>query len=53
MWQELLCNEYLKIKTLAKVQAKPTDSPFWKGLMQQKDFFFKFGSFLVGDGEGT
>jgi hypothetical protein len=21
--------------------------------MQQKDFFFKFGSFLVGDGEGT
>jgi hypothetical protein len=38
---------------IAEVQAKPTDSPFWKGLMQQKDTFFKYGSFIVGDGEGT
>jgi hypothetical protein len=28
MWQELLCNKYLKSKTLAEVQAKPADSPF-------------------------
>jgi hypothetical protein len=28
MWQELICNKYLKNKTLAEVQAKPTDSPF-------------------------
>jgi hypothetical protein len=36
MWQELLCNKYLKTKTIVEVQAKPTDSPFWKGLMHQK-----------------
>jgi hypothetical protein len=53
MWQELICNKFLKTKNLAKVQAKPTDSPFWKGLMSQKETFFKFGSFLVGNGEGT
>jgi hypothetical protein len=53
MWQELICNKYLKNKNLAEVQAKPTDSPFWKGLMNQKDTFFKYGSFRVGDGEGT
>jgi hypothetical protein len=52
IWQELLCNKYLKRKNLAKVHAKPTDSPFWKGLMHQKDFFFRFGSFRVGDEEG-
>jgi hypothetical protein len=52
MWQELLCNKYLKSKNLAEVQAKPTDSPFWKGLMQQNEFFFKFGSFHVGDEQG-
>jgi hypothetical protein len=31
MWQELLCNKYLKRKKLAKVHAKPTDSLFGKG----------------------
>jgi hypothetical protein len=53
MWQELLYNKYLKSKTIAKVQAKPTDSPFWKGLMHHKATFLKYGSFVVGDGEGT
>jgi hypothetical protein len=53
MWQELICNKYLKTKNLAEVQAKPTDSPFWKGLMSQKETFFKFGSFHVGNGERT
>jgi hypothetical protein len=28
MWKELLCNKYLKNKTLSEVQVKPTDSPF-------------------------
>jgi hypothetical protein len=28
MWQQLLCNKYLKNKTLAQVEVKPTDSPF-------------------------
>jgi hypothetical protein len=53
MWQELLCNKYLKSKTIAEVQAKPSDSPFWKGLMHHKDTFLKYGSFVVGDGKGT
>jgi hypothetical protein len=44
-WQELLHNKYLKQKTLSEVQAKPTDSPFWKGLMGVKDDFFT-GVFL-------
>ena len=39
MWHELLSNKYLKDKTLSQVQAKPTDSPFWKGLMKVKDDF--------------
>jgi hypothetical protein len=43
MWQQLLCNKYLKNKTLAQVEAKPTDSPFWKGLMHVKEDFFKRG----------
>jgi hypothetical protein len=28
MWQELLHNKYLMNKTLAQVDAKPTDNPF-------------------------
>lgn len=34
VWQELQHNKYLNNKTLSKVEAKPTDSPFWKGLMR-------------------
>ena len=40
VWHELLSNKYLKDKTLSQVEAKPTDSPFWKGLMKVKDDFF-------------
>jgi hypothetical protein len=32
-WQQLLHNKYLKNKTLAEVDEKPTDFPFWEGLM--------------------
>jgi hypothetical protein len=39
MWQKLICNKYLKNKNLAEVLAKPMDSPFWKGLMNQKETF--------------
>jgi hypothetical protein len=48
MWQ--LYNKYIKDKTLSQVQEKPTDSPFWKGLMRVKNDFFNRGSFKVGDG---
>jgi hypothetical protein len=32
---------------------KPTDSPFWKGLMKVKEDFLSRGSFTVGNGEDT
>nr|XP_051221032.1 uncharacterized protein LOC127339195 [Lolium perenne] len=50
VWQELLHNKYLAHKTLSQVEAKPTDSPFWKGLMEVKHEFFSRGSFKVGNG---
>jgi hypothetical protein len=53
MWQELLVNKYLRNKTLSQVKVKPTDSPFWKGLMGVKEIFFKNGSFTVGNGQKT
>jgi hypothetical protein len=53
VWQELLTNKYIRCKTLSQVQAKPTDSPFWKEIMGVKDNFFKCGSFVIGDGSGT
>ena len=37
MWQQLLLNKYVKNKTLAQVEVKPMDSPFWKGLMRVKN----------------
>ena len=53
VWQEILQNKYLNNKTLSQVEAKPTDSPFWKGLMKVKDEFFNRGSFIIGDGRKT
>jgi hypothetical protein len=41
MWQQLLCNKYLKNKTLTQVEVKPTDSPFLKDLMHVKENFFQ------------
>lgn len=53
VWEEIIQNKYLKTKTLSQVTAKPTDSPFWKGLMNVKDEFFKRGSLVVGNGQNT
>ena len=53
VWQELLHNKYLHSNTLSQVQSKPTDSPFWKGIMGVKDEFFSRGSFIIGDGSST
>jgi hypothetical protein len=39
-WQELIQNKYIKDKTLTRVQVKPTNSPFWKGIMVGRDKFF-------------
>jgi hypothetical protein len=53
MWQELLRNKYLNDKTLSQAVAKPTDSPFWKGLMRVKELFFTYGCFQIGNGESV
>jgi hypothetical protein len=53
VWQELLQNKYLHSKTLSQVEAKPVDSPFWKGLMKVKEDFFSRGNFKIGDGLST
>jgi hypothetical protein len=50
MWQQLLHNKYLKNETLSQVEVKPTDSPFWKGLMHVKQDFFTRGYFKIGNG---
>ena len=48
-----MSNKYLRGKTLAQVQPKPTDSPFWRGIMSVRQGFFDRGSFAVGNGQGT
>jgi hypothetical protein len=53
IWQELLTKKYLHSKTLSQVSEKPTDSPFWKGLMKVKEEFLTRGSFVVGNGMNT
>jgi hypothetical protein len=39
-WLELIHNKCLHSKSLSQISAKPSDSPFWKGLMKVKDDFF-------------
>lgn len=50
MWQSLLRNKYLRNKTLWGCSKKATDSQFWKGLMNVKDHFLRYGSFKVENG---
>jgi hypothetical protein len=38
MWQQLITNKYLNNQTLAQVEVKHSNSPFWKGLMHKDDF---------------
>jgi hypothetical protein len=47
MWQELLRNKYIKDKTLGSCVKKPTDSHFWKSLMNIKDSFIDLGPFKI------
>ncbi|XP_073355470.1 uncharacterized protein [Aegilops tauschii subsp. strangulata] len=50
---QILRNKYLQSKTLSQVTMRPTDSPFWKGLMRVKSTFFNRTKFIVGDGNDT
>jgi hypothetical protein len=53
VWQELLRNKYLHSESLAQVTMKPTNSPFWKGLIKVKEEFFGRGSFTIANGMDT
>ena len=50
MWAQILRDKYLQSKTLSQVTVRPTDSPFWKGLMKVKQALFNRTKFVVGNG---
>lgn len=50
MWAQILRAKYLQTKTLSQVSVRPTDSPFWKGLMKVKQAFFNRMRFAIGNG---
>ena len=52
-WAQILRSKYLQSKTLSQVTVRPTDSPFWKGLMRVKAAFFNRTKFIVGNGNTT
>ena len=52
-WPQLLRNKYVHSKTLSQVIMRPTDSPFWKGLMRVKSLFFNRTWLIVGNGTTT
>jgi hypothetical protein len=51
LWQQLLKNKYLSQKTLTEVESRPTDSPFWKGLIKVKGEFFSRDSLKLAQGK--
>ena len=52
-WAQILRNKYLHSKTLSQVTVRPTDSPFWKGLMRVKSIFFNWIKFVGRNGTTT
>ena len=52
-WAQILRSKYLQSKTLSEATVRPTDSPFWKGLMRVKVAFFNRTKFIVGNGNTT
>jgi len=50
LWHQLLRNKYIRDKTLGNCSKKPTDSHFWKGLMNVKTEFMRYGRFNLMDG---
>jgi hypothetical protein len=51
--RQLLCNKYLKSKKISQSACKTYRFPFLERVDASKGIFFRFGSFHVGDGEGT
>ena len=52
-WAQILSSKYLQSKSLSLVTVRPTDSPFWKGLMRVKAAFFNRTKFIIGNGTTT
>ena len=50
---QILRAKYLQSKTLSQVTVRPTDSPFWKGLMRVKSAFLNRTKFVVRNGTST
>jgi hypothetical protein len=53
MWQQLLKNKYLGVKSLTQISRRPGDSQFWSDLMNTKDQFLRWGHFEVRNGQTT
>jgi hypothetical protein len=50
MWQSILQNKYLRIKTITQVEHMSGESHFLVGLLGVKDIFLLLGSFKIWDG---
>ena len=50
MWAQILRSKYLQTKSLSQVTVRPTDSPFWKGLIKVKQSLFNRTKFVIGNG---
>ena len=53
VWQELIKDKYLHSKMLTQVKPNAYDSPFSKGLLRVKNYFFIRGHFKVFNGLET
>ena len=53
MWAQILRSKYLQTKSLSQVTVRPTDSPFWKGLMKVKQSLFNRTKVVIGNGVST
>ncbi|PON91101.1 hypothetical protein TorRG33x02_131320 [Trema orientale] len=49
-WVKLLHYKYCNNLDFWEVQAKPSDSLVWKGILSVKDLVLRDSCFLVGDG---
>ena len=50
LWQQLLRNKYIRDKTLGNCSKKPTNSHFWKELMNVKAEFMSYRRFNLMNG---
>ena len=49
-WAQILRSKYLQSKTSSQATVRPTDSPFWKGLMRDTDVSFTRTTSIVANG---